>query len=153
MILNPSWDAYVMRINHQSIISAVHATAGRWPPQLGCGVEPRNPPRWFRAAWWARQLSLRVDSLAMRIGAIYLNCLMSYRVLNKMRFWKVFLSCDLENESRSPTFKLWWALGEINLWWEYEVPVSNLWELSHAEFGRDGQPKEIDALHHFMAEV
>ena len=36
------------------------------PPQLGCGVEPRNPPRWFRAAWWARQLSLRVDSLAMR---------------------------------------------------------------------------------------
>ena len=47
-------------------ISAVHATAGRWPPQLGCGVEPRNPPRWFRAAWWARQLSLRVDSLAMR---------------------------------------------------------------------------------------
>ena len=29
-------------------------------------VEPRNPPRWFRAAWWARQLSLRVDSLAMR---------------------------------------------------------------------------------------
>ena len=48
------------------IISAVHATAGRWPPQLGCGVEPRNPPRWFRAAWWARQLSLRVDSLAMR---------------------------------------------------------------------------------------
>ena len=28
----------------------------------GCGVEPRNPPRWFRAAWWARQLSLRVDS-------------------------------------------------------------------------------------------
>ena len=51
---------------NQSIISAVHATAGRWPPQLGCGVEPRNPPRWFRAAWWARQLSLRVDSLAMR---------------------------------------------------------------------------------------
>ena len=32
----------------------------------GCGVEPRNPPRWFRAAWWACQLSLRVDSLAMR---------------------------------------------------------------------------------------
>ena len=56
----------VMKTINQSIISAVHATAGRWPPQLGCGVEPRNPPRWFRAAWWARQLSLRVDSLAMR---------------------------------------------------------------------------------------
>ena len=55
-----------VNFHQSSIISAVHATAGRWPPQLGCGVEPRNPPRWFRAAWWARQLSLRVDSLAMR---------------------------------------------------------------------------------------
>ena len=47
------------------------SAAGDWGPFLsvlchGCGVEPRNPPRWFRAAWWARQLSLRVDSLAMR---------------------------------------------------------------------------------------
>ena len=31
-----------------------------------CGVEPRNPPRWFRVSWWARQLSLVADSLAMR---------------------------------------------------------------------------------------
>ena len=31
-----------------------------------CGVELRSPPRWFRAAWRARQLSLMLDSLAMR---------------------------------------------------------------------------------------
>ena len=31
-----------------------------------CGVEPRNPPRRFRLAWWVRQLSLVVDSMAMR---------------------------------------------------------------------------------------
>ena len=31
-----------------------------------CGVEPRSPPRWFRAACQARQLSLMVDSLSMQ---------------------------------------------------------------------------------------
>ena len=85
------------------IISAVHATAGRWSPQRGpctsilshshpliastlclvvagdwgvlcsvlchclCGIESRSPPRWFRAAWRARQLSLTVDCLAIRL--------------------------------------------------------------------------------------
>ena len=33
---------------------------------IACVLEPRSPPRWFRAAWRARQLLLIVDSLAMR---------------------------------------------------------------------------------------